>query len=245
MAINVTTVALTGAGILTRGAGEVWYTGGGGGTSAAGISDPGAVSTGGGGGTGGGGSDPGSRGGIGTGGGGGGGGATGGGGGGGMASGQSAGPLALQPAIGDTPVAGPITRAEVLARGRYWTSQGVPYSMSGYTNDPQGKIYRTDCSGLVSMSLHLDDSLSTVTLPSQCYQISKAELKPADIVGNLGGGTAGAAGHVMIFNGWVDESMTTFRTIEETPPRAVERTRTWGAAAYCSYAFRYLHLADP
>lgn len=245
MAITVTRVSLTGAGLLSQGAGDVWFTGSGGGTQAAGADGAGAGA----GASGSGGTAGAGRGAVmtadgsaaaasGT--------AEGGGsGGGGLTSGRSAGPLPLQPAIGDTPVAGPITRAEVLARGRYWTGQGVPYSMAGYTNDPQGKIYRTDCSGLVSMALHLDDSLSTVSLPSQCYPIPMADLKPADIVGNLGEGSAGAAGHVMIFNGWADPATRTFRTIEETPPRAVERTRTWGSASYTSYAFRYLHLLDP
>lgn len=116
--------------------------------------------------------------------------------------------------------------------------------MSAYTNDPQGKSYRTDCSGLVSMALHLDNSLSTVTLPSQVERIDKNDLQPGDIVGNLGGGTAGAAGHVMIFAGWVDDSKTQFYTIEETPPRAVERTRRWGSHAYTSGAYRYRNVTD-
>lgn len=143
-------------------------------------------------------------------------------------------------------VGGPVTRQEILDRGRYWTNKGVPYSMSGYTTDANGKSYRTDCSGLVSMALHLPNSESTVTLPnSAVHPISKEELKPGDIVGNLGGGTGGANGHVMIFNGWVDDSHTQFRTIEETPPRAVEKTQTWGSAPYTSSAWRYNNLIDP
>ncbi len=241
MAISSTTVSLNVAGMFTSGAGETWYANGtapDAGTGAAGCPDTPAANSGGGGGGGGGGAHYG-------GGGSGGGGSAGGGGTGGYSSGDTSGPLPTQPGLGNTPVGGPISRAEVLARGRYWTGQGVPYSMAGYTNDPQGKTYRTDCSGLVSMALHLDESLSTVTLPQQCYPIAKEELKPGDIVGNLGGGTGGADGHVMIFNGWVDGSHTEFRTIEETPPRAVERTRTWGSAPYSSSAHRYAHLLDP
>ncbi|MDO5286925.1 MAG: hypothetical protein Q4G45_08935 [Actinomycetia bacterium] len=225
MSISVTTVSMAVAGIFTSGAGDVWYANGTGpsGTGAA-EAPPAAGRP----------APPGYT-----------GGGSGYSGGGGYSSGGSAGPLATQPGLGNTPVGGPISRAEVLARGRYWTGQGVPYSMSGYTNDPQGKIYRTDCSGLVSMALHLDDSLSTVSLPTQCVPISKEELKPGDLVGNLGPHTSGAGGHVTIFNGWVDASHTQFRTIEETPPRAVERTRTWGSAEWSSGAHRYVHLLDP
>lgn len=142
-------------------------------------------------------------------------------------------------------VGGPVTRQEILDRARHWSNQGVPYSMQAYTNDANGKSYRTDCSGLVSMALHLPNSESTVTLPGAVHPINKDDLKPGDIVGNLGPGTAGAGGHVMIFNGWVDESRTQFRTIEETPPRAVEKVQTWGSAPYTSSAWRYNNLVDP
>ncbi len=160
----------------------------------------------------------------------------------GYGGGGGGGPIPTDPAIGNIAVGDPITREQILARARFWAAMGVPYSMAAYTNDPQGKSYRTDCSGLVSMALKLETSLSTVTLPSQVVPISKADLLPGDIVGNLGGGTAGAAGHVMIFARWADSSMTTFFTVEETPPRAVERTRVWGSAPFASHAWRYRNL---
>ena len=94
---------------------------------------------------------------------------------------------------------------------------------------------------------HVDVELAagrvTRIVASQVERINKNDLKPGDIVGNLGGGTAGAAGHV-IFAGSVDESKTQFYTIEETPPRAVERTRTWGSRPYTSSAFRYRNVTD-
>lgn len=145
---------------------------------------------------------------------------------------------------GPSRVNGPVSRNEVLDRARYWSNKKVPYSMGAYTNDPNGKSYRTDCSGLVSMALHLDKSYSTVTLPEVVRPIPKHELKPGDIVGNLGPGTGGAGGHVMVFNGWTDASMTKFRVIEETPPAATESVKTWGAAPYTSHAWRYKNIAD-
>lgn len=178
---------------------------------------------------------------------GGGGGGNSGGGGGGGNSGSSvgnAGPIPTSPDIGNTPIGGPISRKEILERARYWAKRGVPYSMSGYTNDPQGKSYRTDCSGLTSMALHLDQSLTTISLRSQVEPINKNDLQPGDIVGNLGPRTGGASGHVMIFAGWVDESKTQFYTIEQTPPKATEMTRTWGSHAYTSAAWRYKNVTD-
>lgn len=145
---------------------------------------------------------------------------------------------------GPSSVNGKVSRQEVLDRGRYWTNKKVPYSMAAYTNDSSGKSYRTDCSGLVSMALHLDKSYSTVTLPEVVQPIPKSELKPGDIVGNLGPRTAGASGHVMIFNGWTDASQTKFRVIEQTPPAATESVKTWGSAPYTSHAWRYKNIVD-
>ncbi len=265
MGISVSQVSLTGAGILTAGCGEQWYSNvdlpgldNPGGPGRIGFTDgPGRFTDGdnslhddghygsadggsGGGGSGGYGGGGGAGGGSGAGGGYGGGGGVGG----GYGSGSSGGgPVPTDPNVGNIPVGGPITREQILARARYWAAMGVPYSMAAFTNDPQGKSYRTDCSGLVSMALKLETSLSTVTLPSQVLPISKADLQPGDIVGNLGGGTAGADGHVMVFARWADSSMSTFFTVEETPPKAVERTRVWGSAPYASHAWRYRNLA--
>lgn len=139
---------------------------------------------------------------------------------------------------------GYISREEVLNRARYWLNRRVSYSMSNYTYDPQGRNYRTDCSGFVSMAYHLDVSLSTVTLPERFYRISKSQLRPGDIVGNLGAGTAGASGHVVIFNGWVDSSQTRFYTIEQTPGYTQALVRTWGASFFTQAAYRYNKISN-
>ena len=67
----------------------------------------------------------------------------------GYGGGGGGGPIPTDPAIGNIAVGDPITREQILARARFWAAMGVPYSMAAYTNDPQGKSYRTDCSGLV------------------------------------------------------------------------------------------------
>lgn len=106
-------------------------------------------------------------------------------------------------------------RDAIIDRARTWVDQGVPYDMAAYHPDPEGKNYRTDCSGFVSMAWGLDDSLSTVTLPDVSHEISKDELKPGDILLKGGPGTEGANGHVVIFNGWADDDKTAYHALEE------------------------------
>ena len=106
-------------------------------------------------------------------------------------------------------------RQEVIRRAKTWVERGVPYSMEAYTNGPDGKPYRTDCSGFVSMAWGLDNSYSTVTLPQVAHPIPKEELQPGDILLKGGPGSGGANGHVVIFNGWADESHTSYYALEE------------------------------
>ena len=131
-------------------------------------------------------------------------------------------------------------RQEVLDRGQTWVDRNVPYSMEAYTNGPDGRQYRTDCSGFVSMAYGLDTSYSTVTLTEHFTEIPKDELEPGDIIGNLGPGSGGAAGHVVIFTGWADEDHTTFDVIEQAGGvGGVARTHTWGDSYWNQHAFRY------
>lgn len=122
-------------------------------------------------------------------------------------------------------VGGTISRSEVISRAQYWAKKGVKYNMNAYAADPQGRKYRTDCSGMVSMALHLGTSASTVSLKSYVTAISWSSLKPGDIVGTLGAGTEGNKGHVVIFNGWANSAHTKFYTLEETPPKATPSSR--------------------
>ncbi|SLN00982.1 cell wall-associated hydrolase [Brevibacterium yomogidense] len=115
-------------------------------------------------------------------------------------------------------------RQAIIDRARHWTSQNIAYSMYDYFPDPDGVQYRTDCSGFVSMAWGLDSSLSTVTLPDVAHPIAKEDLQPGDILLKGGPGTAGAAGHVTIFEGWTDESMTSYNGLEQAGATgAVER----------------------
>lgn len=118
-------------------------------------------------------------------------------------------------ALAASKVGGPISRSEVRSRAMYWINKHVPYSMSKYYRDPQGRRYRTDCSGFVAMALHLPESPNTVTLPKYVKRINWSSLKKGDVVGTLGAGTAGANGHVVIFDGWANKAHTVFHTLEQ------------------------------
>src|SRR5436190_2232455 len=108
-----------------------------------------------------------------------------------------------------------ISRQEIIARGQYWVSKQVPYSMDATYPDQQGTRYRTDCSGFVTMALHATaPGYSTVSLPEIANPIAWAELQPGDLVGTLGPGTEGDAGHVTLFHSWADASKTSYNTLE-------------------------------
>ncbi|MFB9774999.1 cell wall-associated hydrolase [Brevibacterium otitidis] len=106
-------------------------------------------------------------------------------------------------------------RAEIIDRAQFWVNEGVPYSMEATYPDVNGKHYRTDCSGFVSMAWGLDDSLSTVTLPDVAHEIPMEDLQPGDVLMRGGPGTEGANGHVAIFNGWANEEHTAYHALEQ------------------------------
>ncbi|MYS21862.1 Peptidoglycan-binding (PGRP) domain of peptidoglycan hydrolases-containing protein [Streptomyces sp. DvalAA-14] len=110
---------------------------------------------------------------------------------------------------------GSISASEILSRAASWN--GTPYSSSSYKYGPGNDIsYRTDCSGYVSMALHLSSSLTTVTLPSVVHSVSKAALQPGDVIGVLGPNTGGNAGHVLIFDGWADSAHSQYYAWEDS-----------------------------
>lgn len=81
---------------------------------------------------------------------------------------------------------------------------GVPYSQSTIRGDG----YRADCSGYVAMALAIPpgqwggpNTAGLVT--SGCvHSIGVDELRPGDLIGRLGPGTEGDAGHAQVFVSW-------------------------------------------
>jgi hypothetical protein len=115
-------------------------------------------------------------------------------------------------------IGGTISRSEVISRAKYWyTHRGsIPYNGGAAYRDPDGHHkYRQDCSGYVSMALHISPSgigaPSTVSLPQYGKKLgSRRDMKKGDYTGILGNGTAGAAGHVRLFEKWSSKSAGTY-----------------------------------
>ncbi len=120
----------------------------------------------------------------------------------------------------------PITRKEIIDRGMDWIKKHVPYSMERSYPDRNGRKYRTDCSGFVSMALHTNSpGYTTVTLGEIAKEINWDELQPGDFVGTLGRGTAGAGGHVTLFHSWVGGGKKRYKALEC-------RGKAYGCVAY-------------
>ncbi|HZM75109.1 MAG TPA: VCBS repeat-containing protein [Candidatus Limnocylindrales bacterium] len=106
-------------------------------------------------------------------------------------------------------VDGRITRAEILQRADYWYRQGYVRDVDVYYPDPSGRLYRSDCSGLVSMAWHLSTSRSTATLPEVATRITVAQLQAGDIL--LAQKDANNdTGHTAIFVKWADTARTQY-----------------------------------
>jgi hypothetical protein len=118
----------------------------------------------------------------------------------GAAGGTVAAVLGAGAAAAASGIGGSITRSETLQRSQYWVDRGFTYTQTGtWAPDPQGKTYRRDCSGLVSMAWHLPDSRSTRTFLSWTgkHQLpSLHDLKAGDAVLRVG--------HIELFVRWVN-----------------------------------------
>ena len=147
-----------------------------------------------------------------------------------------------------------VTRAEVLARAETWVAKYVPYSQSRYATlagdlvptsatSPSSLGYRTDCSGFASMALALTNrwgkpmSLDSATLPHYCTKITKAELKPGDLILRpkdlVIDGKRVPYGHAGVFVRWVDSSKTRYVLYHESSSKdgavAVEMRYPFGS----------------
>lgn len=136
-------------------------------------------------------------------------------------------------------VGGQISRDEVIARSENWITAVVMYSQSDFYPDPQGKTYRQDCSGFVSMAWHLDQSLTTATLPSVATKIDKADLQPGDILDE-------PSHHTVLFLRWADDAHTQFvlRQESQTGEPAQEKTASLSGYYDSFDAYRYNNITD-
>jgi hypothetical protein len=120
--------------------------------------------------------------------------------------------LTAQHASAESSVGGTIGTSEILSRAKNWYDRDIPYSQTSTATDVNGRYYRTDCSGFVSMAWHLSSSLTTSTLPDVSTVISKSSLRPGDALDNT------SDGHVVLFVKWLDKSEGTFSFYQEANP---------------------------
>ncbi|MFJ3205760.1 hypothetical protein ACIPK4_36780, partial [Streptomyces sp. NPDC086989] len=107
--------------------------------------------------------------------------------------------------VSSSAVGGSITRSEVIERAKYWLGKSLTYNQGGSYPDSDGKYYRTDCSGYVSMAWHLTSSLNTVGIgdSADTHEISRSQLKAGDVLNSY-------YDHVILFDKWDDDAHTKF-----------------------------------
>ncbi|MGW1197568.1 FG-GAP repeat domain-containing protein [Streptomyces sp. NPDC002536] len=149
--------------------------------------------------------------------------------------------VAKAAAAAPSEIGGEIGRTEMIQRVQYWIDKGVPYSQSGYYPDLQGRNYRTDCSGLVSMAWRLPTSATTWTLPQYSTRLgSLDDLQPGDALNNINS-------HVVLFTGWTDSSHTTANIMEHARPGTNARKTTYSRSYINNNGFkpyRYNHVLE-
>lgn len=113
-----------------------------------------------------------------------------------------------------------ITPDEAIARGRDWIDAHLTYCQSGTYPDRHGTLYRTDCSGFVTMTWQSDPPGYTAW--TSMYAIAKpipwSDLRPGDAVHN--------SGHIELVE---EVTPTTVKTLGfgHSPPE--EEVYSWAA----------------
>lgn len=166
-----------------------------------------------------------------------------------------------------------VTRAAIISRAQVWVARDVPYSTTRYAT-VSGSIlstslalatqrangYRTDCSGFASMCLGLRTtsgapySPSTATIDNVLIRITKAQLRPGDVILRPSdlviGGVRVPYGHAVIFGGWVDSAHTKYVGYHESSSagRAIRAVITWGTSGFYTTSgfapYRYRAVRD-
>ncbi|MBT2528511.1 twin-arginine translocation signal domain-containing protein [Streptomyces sp. ISL-99] len=150
--------------------------------------------------------------------------------------------------LGSGGLGAPITREQVLARGRVWVDLQVPYSPNGlaspwgwWYDSRTGGRYRQDCSGFVSMAWQLPASHNTWTLRDVSTRLGGFdELLPGDALNNIDT-------HVMLFVGWADGSRQTAVIMEEYGRSGPTRQRNVSRSELNSrgmLAYRYHRIVE-
>ncbi|MFC3409019.1 hypothetical protein ACFSUJ_12625 [Streptomyces lusitanus] len=136
------------------------------------------------------------------------------------------------------PPGGPVTlpaisRTDIVRRAASWVGQKVPYGVSSYWSDG----YRQDCSGYVSMAWKLPGNEWTGSLAQYAERITKAQLRPGDILLFHNAADPYNGSHVVLFGGWANSSRTRYVAYEQAPPHT---RRTTTPYAYWNNSARYV-----
>lgn len=126
-----------------------------------------------------------------------------------------------------------ISRTDIVGRAASWVSQKVPYGVSSYWSDG----YRQDCSGYVSMAWKLPRNEWTGSLVQYAERITKAQLRPGDILLFHNAADPYNGSHVVLFGGWANSSRTRYVAYEQSPPHT---RRTTTPYAYWNNSARYV-----
>jgi cell wall-associated NlpC family hydrolase len=114
----------------------------------------------------------------------------------------------------------PIRRSEIIERAESWLRPSVAYSTTKFHHNEFG-IYRTDCSGYVSMAWGLPGvphnrrgGFDTLGLASASEPIERDELRAGDVLLRTEGSRL--IRHVAIFHEWADDNGTAYWGFEQS-----------------------------
>lgn len=114
----------------------------------------------------------------------------------------------------------PIRRSEIIERAESWLRPSVPYSTTKFHHNEFG-IYRTDCSGYVSMAWGLsgvphnrEGGLDTFGIAKVSRSIERAELRAGDVLLRTQGSRL--IRHVAVFHEWADDEKTAYWGFEQS-----------------------------
>ncbi|WP_435824148.1 FG-GAP repeat domain-containing protein [Actinoplanes missouriensis] len=155
-----------------------------------------------------------------------------------------------QPAAAAGELGGTITRAEVLARAKYWYDRGDTWysqDQSKAISDGDGHSYRPDCSGFVSMAWHLkkksdgwDFNTGDFADTSLKTNIALKSLKPGDAILK--------SGHIELFAKWDtagDPTAGVWNYAERDYGRKTEYSRlSWSYVTENFSGIRYKNIVD-
>jgi cell wall-associated NlpC family hydrolase len=129
--------------------------------------------------------------------------------------------VAAQDQVGGTVQLGPpIRRSEIIERAESWLRPSVPYRGTKFHHNEFG-IYRTDCSGYVSMAWGLPSvphdrrgGLDTLGLAKVSEPIDRDELRAGDVLLRTEGSRL--IRHVAVFHEWTDDDRTAYWGFEQS-----------------------------